>query len=348
MCLCPILIPNPKYAHRDHGPLLGSVMPFYDRLRLYFPVPCGHCVECMKKRRHDWYVRLRSEYAENPSCYFVTFTLNPSAYLIYGENPRRFVREVSRRLYNSNRVGGKRRAPKRLFVAEYGDDTGRLHLHGLLFLPHVDYRAFHRMFADLGWTWIERLRSPRGISYCLKYISKSFEAKRFDAAGNFTGFERIVNPRLYVSPGLGKRCIQYEAGVSWSSSFVRFVGVDRNKKPCTYKYAIPRYYFRNLSDFDKLRRWFKSFVAKLTLEDVRDGEFVSLVDAASEYFRIPLPRSFPPRSSVNGRDRARLLDPTLFDRMRDKFYDLIGTMVDSDHFNSTVFNPIQLKFSFHG
>lgn len=346
MCLCPILIPNPKYAHKTRGPILAAAMPFYDRLRLYFPVPCGHCVECMKKRRHDWYVRLRSEYSVNPSCYFVTFTLNPASHKIYGDNPRRLIRHISKVLYNSHRVNGVRRAYKRLFVCEYGKDTGRLHVHGLLFADHIDYNHFHDLFRDLGWTWIEKLRSTRGISYCLKYVCKSFEVKRFSESGQFEGYEEISNPRMYVSPGLGKKCIQYGDSLKWSSSLVKFPGFNKSGNPVVYKYAIPRYYFRNMSEFDKLRRWFKNFVSQLTLDDVQDGERVSLLDGCSSLFRIPLPRVFPPRSPQDNRARARYLEPSLFDRCADRFREICESMVADDHFVSKLKKqPYQLSFN---
>lgn len=331
MCLNPILIPNPKYQHKTRGPILASVMPFYDRFRLYFPVPCGHCSECMKKRRQDWYIRLRSEYAVSPNCYFVTFTLNPASHKVFGQNPRRLIRHISNILYNDHRVDGKRRAYKRLFVCEYGKDTGRLHVHGLIFAEHLDYNHFHELFRELGFTWIEKVRSTRGISYCLKYVSKTFEAKRY-VNDHFDHYEEIVNPRMYVSPGIGKECIQYGKSLKWSSSLVVFPGFDKDGNAVNYKYAIPRYYFRNLPEFDRLRRWFKSFIGHVSADQVKDGVFVSLLEGCSSYFKIPLPKVFPNRSSIDYRARARYLDASLFDRCVDRFREICESMVADDHF----------------
>lgn len=37
-------------------------------------VPCGHCVECLKKRQNDWKLRISHECAEWSHCYFFTLT----------------------------------------------------------------------------------------------------------------------------------------------------------------------------------------------------------------------------------------------------------------------------------
>ena len=37
-------------------------------------VPCGHCIECLKKRQNDWKLRITHECAEWSHCYFFTLT----------------------------------------------------------------------------------------------------------------------------------------------------------------------------------------------------------------------------------------------------------------------------------
>lgn len=37
-------------------------------------VPCGHCIECLKKRQNDWKLRIAHECAEWSHCYFFTLT----------------------------------------------------------------------------------------------------------------------------------------------------------------------------------------------------------------------------------------------------------------------------------
>lgn len=37
-------------------------------------VPCGHCIECLKKRQNDWKLRISHECAEWSHCYFFTLT----------------------------------------------------------------------------------------------------------------------------------------------------------------------------------------------------------------------------------------------------------------------------------
>lgn len=37
-------------------------------------IPCGHCIECLKKRQNDWKLRISHECAEWSHCYFFTLT----------------------------------------------------------------------------------------------------------------------------------------------------------------------------------------------------------------------------------------------------------------------------------
>ena len=39
-----------------------------------FPVPCGKCLPCQKKRRSDWSFRLEQEYLSSDSALFITLT----------------------------------------------------------------------------------------------------------------------------------------------------------------------------------------------------------------------------------------------------------------------------------
>lgn len=47
-----------------------------------FPVPCGKCLSCRKKRRADWSFRLQQEFLSSDSAFFITLTYN-DLYLPY-------------------------------------------------------------------------------------------------------------------------------------------------------------------------------------------------------------------------------------------------------------------------
>lgn len=234
-------------------------MPFYDEFRLRFQVPCGRCRECLSHYRNDWFVRLASECKDSRYTYFVTWTLSPSTMAKYGENPASFVREVNRRLYNDSYVRGVgRKAHKHFIVSEYGKTTHRLHFHGILFGRYLDFRHFHELFADFGWTWIESA-SRRTCRYVLKYLMKDFTVKRFEGK-SFQCTEQIEPGRVYASPGLGRNLVTYNRDVQWYDHSISLRGFSRKfKKVVNYVYRIPRYYFRKLSDFDRAKRWFFYF-----------------------------------------------------------------------------------------
>ena len=59
-------------------------------------VPCGHCEECLRQQRNDWYVRLERETKYQKSLHrnsvFVTITIAPEHYDSALLNPSSFIR----------------------------------------------------------------------------------------------------------------------------------------------------------------------------------------------------------------------------------------------------------------
>jgi hypothetical protein len=117
---------------------------------LDFRVPCGKCLQCLKKRRSDWTLRLEHEYLDSDSAYFITLTYNdiylPRTKQGYPTLEKKHVQDYIKRLRNSHvayvvrELGHKKcevknvSKPIRYFaVGEYGSKTRRPHYHILLF-----------------------------------------------------------------------------------------------------------------------------------------------------------------------------------------------------------------------
>ena len=78
MCLYPRIIRNPKYKeNKKNG---GKIPPFSDHRVTYLPIGCGMCMECKKKKKDEWLVRLTEDVKHNTNGKFVTLTFNNKAY----------------------------------------------------------------------------------------------------------------------------------------------------------------------------------------------------------------------------------------------------------------------------
>lgn len=74
MCLYPKLVINKKYTVTKKNK--GNVPKLTDPRIAYIPVPCGRCIECMRKKKREWQVRLLEEIKVNKEAIFVTLTFS--------------------------------------------------------------------------------------------------------------------------------------------------------------------------------------------------------------------------------------------------------------------------------
>ena len=78
MCLFPKLIINPKYkVTQKNG---GVIPPLSDERIKYVPIGCNKCIECKKKRKREWQVRLLEEIKNDNKGTFVTLTFSNEEY----------------------------------------------------------------------------------------------------------------------------------------------------------------------------------------------------------------------------------------------------------------------------
>lgn len=149
-------------------------------------VPCGHCLDCLKKRQNEWYVRFwceeRYQKRINPNSITIFLTLTydetnlPQSREAALNDFRAFVKKISRRQGNE-RV-------RFYAVTENGTLKGRLHWHVLLFGfdPSVISKPLNKYFDDV---WQKGFNSaeyctPRVFSYVSKYVTKDLDTFKQD------------------------------------------------------------------------------------------------------------------------------------------------------------------------
>lgn len=144
MCTSPILALSVMKNDEDKHVLKfvprGDIEKIEDLKRVYgcdevFMLPCMKCKECRQKYADDWAVRCSLESYLHKYNYFITLTYD-DFHLPFNVKTARS--DFSNQFLKSlgNLLTGERNRPKFFACVEKGDMTGRIHLHGVLFLDH--------------------------------------------------------------------------------------------------------------------------------------------------------------------------------------------------------------------
>lgn len=164
MCFRPLSIINPRITYR----------PSVDKL--YTTVKCGHCYECLKEKRDDWFVRLHYESKRSSTVFFPTFTYNEDNLPLFTldgdlhDIAKNYVNDIPH-IYNMPSFDKKQMQNtikklreylgidniKYFIVSEFGKKKHRPHYHALFFIPHgynisADY--FHTL---CNFAWSDRV-----------------------------------------------------------------------------------------------------------------------------------------------------------------------------------------------
>ena len=171
-----------------------------------FRIPCGKCLQCKRKRRADWTLRLEHEYQGSDSAYFITLTYDdihvPRVNYQGIETDvltlnKKHIQNYIKRLRNSHvayvaRELGIRKSevknvskPVRYYaIGEYGSKTHRPHYHIILF----NYEVANTQQIINQWK-NTKTNIPYGhvdlgtvtaasINYVTKYMFKDFNNKK--------------------------------------------------------------------------------------------------------------------------------------------------------------------------
>lgn len=195
MCLFPKLIKNRRYLPNKKN---GGVPPICDDHRkLYVPVGCGVCYECMKQKALQWKIRLNEELKVNNFAYYVTLTFSPESLInlmkdfkinkecnaIAGFAIRRFL-ERWRKKY--------KKSLRHFFITELGhENSERIHLHGIIFsnfaIPNNEIQKIWKY----GNVRIGDYCNLQTINYIAKYITKIDKD------------HKNYRPEIFCSSGIG-------------------------------------------------------------------------------------------------------------------------------------------------
>lgn len=194
-------------------------------------VPCGNCVECMKRRVNGWFVRLMSEYNDSTSAYFVTLTYNEES-IPFSENGlmtldyKHFQNFIKRYRTKS---GDKN--IKYYLVGEYGENYHRPHYHAIIYnvtdinLLIQDWEEQH------GHTHVGTVK-PQSVYYTLKYAMK-----RIHKIGKKDIDDDRLPEKALISKKLGLNYLTPEMVKFFKNDVTRPVTLLGNQK-----LPLPRYY----------------------------------------------------------------------------------------------------------
>lgn len=229
----------------------------------YKEVPCGKCVECMKRYQNSWYVRFMEQCKEMPKCIFFTLTYRdncvPHSFnYVTGETAnsvcrvdvQRWLKRARRSYYYANKDNLKF---KYFITSEYGPRTSRPHYHGLIW--NVSVQDFKTYFLDdwnhvFGFTTFRVLPSnvetsadaQRALRYVAKYCNKG-------ELENPRVFDGVVFPTFrLMSKGIGvsyvRRMYSYHIPALQDYKKKLQTIVNRlNYRLGKFTYSLPRYYY---------------------------------------------------------------------------------------------------------
>lgn len=195
-------------------------------------VPCNRCYQCILKRKREWEIRITQESYVADLCFFSLISYNPEHLPDPDLPDKRAIQLLVKQLRtNLNRTWKVPELPgipselqyseydtkvfrkdkskpitlKYFIVSEYGETRARLHYHAIFFLYNVDKSSLDRFFwkGFLEVLWNKGFCSafyldPQTISYCCKYIQKSYNMLMSSRLGKsaFLDYSKgvLINP----------------------------------------------------------------------------------------------------------------------------------------------------------
>ena len=161
-----------------------------------FPVPCGRCPPCKKRKVQQWVFRMMQEEKVSESSHFITLTYNTDNVPI-SENGfmtldkadwQKFMKRLRKR--NTKKL-------RYYAVGEYGGKTDRPHYHAIIY--NLDHEDLIAESWKIGTVHIGTV-SGSSIAFTTKYIDKEKRIPMFERDDRLREFS-------LMSKGLGKNYI---------------------------------------------------------------------------------------------------------------------------------------------
>lgn len=250
MCLYPKLVINKKYTVTKKNN--GNVPELTDPRIAYIPVPCGRCIECMRKKKREWQVRLLEEIKVNKEAIFVTLTFSEESLEKLGkeiqtENEYIKNNEIAtlavRRFLERYRKKYKK-SIRHWLITELGQTkTERIHLHGILF-KKIEKEELDKMW-QYGMTWIGTYVNERTVNYIVKYVNKQDQ------------IHKNYMPKILCSAGIGSNYLK-----TYNATKNKFNENGKTREYYVtrqgYKLNLPSYYRKKIySDEEREKLWIR-------------------------------------------------------------------------------------------
>lgn len=200
MCRYTKLILNPKYrATKKNG---YNPPKCKDNRVKYVPVACGHCIDCRKKRKREWMIRLCEAIRANPKALFITLTFNDKSIKhlqqITNSKDDNVIAKKAIRLWLERIRKRTKKSIKHWFITELGEENGRIHLHGIVWTNNKkDIEAW-----GYGYTYIGKFVNEKTINYITKYMLK------------LNPSDREFRAKVFCSPKIGIEYMYREDTIS--------------------------------------------------------------------------------------------------------------------------------------
>lgn len=263
MCLYTKYIENPRYKPNKKNNYKPPKCT--DERLKYVPVSCGRCIECRKKKKREWMVRLTEEIKSDNKCMFVTLTFSDKnfkqlAMKIFNrqtqndEEENRVCTEAVRYWLERIRKESKK-SIKHWLITEKGEDFGRIHLHGIIWAENWALEKWNYGYVSRG-TYV----NEKTINYITKYVTKVNEK-----------FKHFIG-KILTSKGIGKDYITKNKGTGKEDNY-------RTRKG--FLLSQPDYYRRNIySDEERESIWIKNqekgyryiYGEKVSTENIEEWE----------------------------------------------------------------------------
>lgn len=231
---------NTRYA--CYAPLLlgCSISDYEGRNDFYVDVPCGRCINCLKSYMTKWRTRLMYEYEymsslQRDNTWWFTLTFSDTYYRrddfdVYTLK-KRFIDRIRKDIGTT---------PRYWMITEFGEQYGRLHLHGIFFDCPFD-------IADLERYWLYgivdyQLCNEDSIKYVTSYITKYAD-------------DIIVAPqdvqRVFCSPGIGRAYADDPINVRWHHPKPQEL-IPIMYTPSGFPVGMPKYFRDKIFTADEL------------------------------------------------------------------------------------------------
>jgi hypothetical protein len=288
MCLYPKLIENPKYKANKKN--RGVIPPIKDKRITYVPVGCGKCMECERKRRANYLVRLNEDIKEYKNAKFVTLTYSDKSLIELGK-------DINLKGYDlDNAIASKsirrflerwrkkyKKSVRHWLITEIGTkNTERLHLHGLIYTDNIE---------DISKIWkygivtIGKRKYDDGkqiskgslgyvnestISYITKYVTKKDKK------------HENYKPKIYSSRGIGSNYIsKYNKE---KHKFKNNETIEYYKTTRGLKTGLPIYYRNKIfTEEEREQLWLEKLDKQ---ERFVNGIKINIKENEDKYFKI--------------------------------------------------------------